>query len=76
MQQAPSSNDTTRRTRQRGGPRSGGLFSLFRVNTGLREQEVCGLKWDHEVFLDWCQDDWTLIPRRRDHWYRKSYHPR
>jgi integrase len=24
-------------------------MALFKVNTGLREQEVCGLKWDYEV---------------------------
>ena len=24
-------------------------MALFKVNTGLREKEVCGLKWDYEV---------------------------
>jgi hypothetical protein len=24
-------------------------MALFKVNTGLREQEVCGLKWEYEV---------------------------
>ncbi len=25
--------------------------TLFKVNTGTREQEVCGLKWQHEVHI-------------------------
>jgi integrase len=30
-------------------PKHLALMALFKVNTGCREQEVCGLRWDYEV---------------------------
>jgi integrase len=38
-------------------------MALFKVNTGTREQEVCGLKWDYEVKVPELDTSVFLIPR-------------
>jgi len=38
---------------------------LFKVNTGTREQEVCGLKWSHEVKVPELDTSVFLIPGER-----------
>jgi hypothetical protein len=40
-------------------------MALFRVNTGLREQEVCGLKWDYEVKVPELDTSVFVIPGER-----------
>jgi integrase len=37
-------------------------MALFKVNTGLREQEVCGLKWDYEVKVPELDTSVFIIP--------------
>jgi integrase len=37
-------------------------MALFKVNTGLREQEVCGLKWDYEVKVTELDTSVFIIP--------------
>jgi integrase len=37
-------------------------MALFKVNTGLREQEVCGLKWDYEVKVPELETSVFIIP--------------
>jgi integrase len=37
-------------------------MALFKVNTGCREQEVCGLKWDYEVKVPELDTSVFLIP--------------
>ncbi|HUN26045.1 MAG TPA: tyrosine-type recombinase/integrase [Steroidobacteraceae bacterium] len=37
-------------------------MALFKVNTGLREQEVCGLKWDYEVRVPELETSVFVIP--------------
>jgi integrase len=37
-------------------------MALFKVNTGTREQEVCGLKWSHEVKVPELDTSVFLIP--------------
>src|SRR5476651_790472 len=37
-------------------------MALFKVNTGAREQEVCGLKWDYEVKVPELGTSVFLIP--------------
>lgn len=37
-------------------------MALFKVNTGTREQEVCGLKWDYEVKVPELDTSVFLIP--------------
>jgi len=39
--------------------------ALFKVNTGLREQEVCGLKWDYEVKVPERDTSVFIIPGER-----------
>ena len=40
-------------------------MALFKVNTGLREQEVCRLKWDYEVPVPELKTSVFLIPGER-----------
>jgi integrase len=40
-------------------------MALFKVNTGTREQEVCGLKWSHEVKVPEFNTSVFLIPAER-----------
>jgi integrase len=40
-------------------------MALFKVNTGTREQEVCGLKWSHEVKVPELDTSVFLIPAER-----------
>jgi integrase len=40
-------------------------MALFKVNTGLREQEVCGLKWDYEVKVPELDTSVFVIPGER-----------
>jgi integrase len=40
-------------------------MALFKVNTGLREQEVCGLKWDYEVQVPELSTSVFVIPGER-----------
>jgi integrase len=40
-------------------------MALFKVNTGLREQEVCGLKWDYEVKVPELDTSVFIIPGER-----------
>ncbi len=37
-------------------------MALFKVNTGLRDQEVCQLKWDWEYFIPELQTSVFIIP--------------
>src|SRR5260221_11798852 len=37
-------------------------MALFKVNTGLREQEVCGLKWEYEVKVPELDTSVFVIP--------------
>jgi integrase len=37
-------------------------MALFKVNTGTREQEVCGLQWGHEVKVPELDTSVFLIP--------------
>ena len=37
----------------------------FKVNAGLREQEVCGLKWDYEVKVPELETSVFIIPGER-----------
>ena len=37
-------------------------MALFKVNTGLREQEVCGLQWDYEVKVPELDTSVFIIP--------------
>jgi integrase len=38
-------------------------MALFKVNTGCREQEVCGLRWDYEVKVPELDTSVFLIPK-------------
>jgi integrase len=38
-------------------------MALFKVNTGCREQEVCGLRWDYEVKVPELNTSVFLIPK-------------
>ncbi len=40
-------------------------MAIFKVNTGLREQEVCGLKWDYEVKVPELDTSVFIIPGER-----------
>jgi integrase len=40
-------------------------MALFKVNTGLREKEVCGLKWDYEVKAPELDTSVFIIPGER-----------
>jgi integrase len=40
-------------------------MTLFKVNTGCREQEVCGLKWEHEVKVPELETSVFIIPGDR-----------
>jgi integrase len=40
-------------------------MALFKVNTGTREQEVCGLKWSHEVKVPELDASVFVIPAER-----------
>lgn len=40
-------------------------MALFKVNTGCREQEVCGLRWDWEVRVPELETSVFLIPPER-----------
>jgi len=40
-------------------------MALFKVNTGLREQEVCVLKWDYEVKVPELETSVFIIPGER-----------
>jgi integrase len=40
-------------------------MALFKVNTGLREQEVCGLTWDYEVNVPELDTSVFIIRRAR-----------
>jgi hypothetical protein len=37
-------------------------MALFKVNTGLREPEVCGLKWEYEVKVPELETSVFVIP--------------
>jgi integrase len=41
------------------------LMCLFAVNTGLRNREVCGLRWDDEVKVPELDTSVFIIPRER-----------
>jgi len=38
-------------------------MALFKVNTGCREQEVCGLRWEWEIEIPEMQTSCFIIPR-------------
>jgi integrase len=40
-------------------------MALFKVNTGTREQEVCGLRWAHEVKVPELDTSVSIIPADR-----------
>jgi integrase len=40
-------------------------MALFKVNTGCREQEVCGLRWDYEVKVPELDTSVFIIPGER-----------
>jgi integrase len=40
-------------------------MALFKVNTGTREQEVCGLRWDYEVKVPELETSVFIIPGER-----------
>ena len=40
-------------------------MALFKVNTGCREAEVCGLRWDWEVAVPQLETSVFLIPGKR-----------
>jgi integrase len=40
-------------------------MALFKVNTGLREKEVCGLQWDYEVKVPELDTSVFIIPGER-----------
>ena len=40
-------------------------MALFKVNTGTREQEVCGLRWDHEVKVPELETSVFIVPGDR-----------
>ena len=40
-------------------------MALFKVNTGCREQEVCGLRWDYEVKVPELNTSAFLIPKEQ-----------
>ncbi len=40
-------------------------MALFKVNTGLREKEVCGLKWEYEVKVPELDTSVFVIPAER-----------
>jgi integrase len=40
-------------------------MALFKVNTGLREQEVCKLRWDYEVKVPELETSVFVIPGER-----------
>ena len=40
-------------------------MALFKVNTGCREQEVCGLRWDYEVKVPELDTSVFLIPKEQ-----------
>jgi integrase len=40
-------------------------MALFKVNTGCREQEVCGLRWDYEVKVPELHTSVFIIPSER-----------
>ncbi len=40
-------------------------MAIFKVNTGLREQEVCGMKWDYEVKVPELDTSVFIIPGQR-----------
>ena len=40
-------------------------MALFKVNTGCREQEVCGLRWDYEVQVPELDTSVFIIPGNR-----------
>jgi integrase len=40
-------------------------MALFKVNTGLREKEVCGLRWDYEVKVPELNTSVFVIPGER-----------
>ena len=37
-------------------------MALFKVNTGCREEEVCGLRWDYEVKVPELETSVFIIP--------------
>ncbi len=37
-------------------------MALFKVNTGCREQEVCGLRWDYEVKVPELETSVFIVP--------------
>jgi integrase len=41
------------------------MMCLFAVNTGLRNKEVCGLRWDDEVEIEALETSVFIIPRER-----------
>ena len=43
-------------------PKHLGQMALFKVNTGCRDQEVCGLRWDWEVAVPELDTSVFLIP--------------
>lgn len=40
-------------------------MALFKVNTGCREQEVCGLRWDYEVKVPELDTSVFFIPKEQ-----------
>ncbi len=46
-------------------PTTSHAWRSFKVNTGLREQEVCGLKWDYEVKVPELDTCVFIIPGER-----------
>lgn len=41
------------------------FMCLFAVNTGLRDREVCGLRWDYEIEVPALQTSVFIIPKER-----------
>ena len=41
------------------------MMCLFAVNTGLRNKEVCGLRWDDEVEIEALETSVFIIPKER-----------
>ncbi len=41
------------------------MMSFFAVNTGLRNKEICGLRWDDEVEIPALETNVFLIPKER-----------
>ena len=41
------------------------MMCLFAVNTGCRDKEVCGLRWDDEVEIPRLETSVFIIPKEK-----------